>query len=139
MPVECQTAALAQATAARSAARAGEARVIGVVWLAYGAFYFCRTNISAAVPGMKAAVDSGGLGLSPDQVGWILGALKLTYGVGQLLNGLLAEQFSARRLLALGMLGSAALNVLFGLSTGFYFLLFVWACNGYFQSLGWTP
>lgn len=37
------------------------------------------------------------------------------------------------------MFGSAALNVAFGLSTGFYFLLFVWACNGYTQSLGWTP
>jgi sugar phosphate permease len=44
-----------------------------------------------------------------------------------------------RVLLALGMLGSAGLNVLFGFSTGFYFLLFVWACNGYCQSLGWTP
>jgi sugar phosphate permease len=37
------------------------------------------------------------------------------------------------------MFGSAALNVLFGFSTGFYFLLFVWAVNGYCQSLGWTP
>lgn len=119
--------------------RAGETRVIWVLWLTYGAFYFCRTNISAAVPGMKGAVEGGGLGLSSDQVGLILGALKLSYGVGQLLNGLLAEQFSARRLLALGMFCSAALNILFGFSTGFYFLLFVWACNGYFQSLGWTP
>jgi sugar phosphate permease len=37
------------------------------------------------------------------------------------------------------MFGSAALNVLFGFSTGFYFLLFVWAMNGFCQSLGWTP
>jgi sugar phosphate permease len=29
--------------------------------------------------------------------------------------------------------------VIFGLGTGFYFLLFVWASNGFFQSLGWTP
>src|SRR5439155_5699951 len=38
-----------------------------------------------------------------------------------------------------GMLGSAALNVIFGFGTGLYFLLFVWACNGYCQALGWTP
>jgi sugar phosphate permease len=37
------------------------------------------------------------------------------------------------------MLGSAALNVVFGLAEGLYFLLFVWACNGYCQALGWTP
>ncbi len=42
-------------------------------------------------------------------------------------------------MLAIGMFGSAALNVLFGFSTGFYFLLFVWATNGFCQSLGWTP
>ena len=35
------------------------------------------------------------------------------------------------------MFGSAALNAIFGFSTGFYFLLFVWATNGYCQSLGW--
>ena len=37
------------------------------------------------------------------------------------------------------MLGSAALNVAFGFPTALYFLIFVWACNGYCQSLGWTP
>ena len=37
------------------------------------------------------------------------------------------------------MLGSAFLNVVFGLAEGFYFLIFVWACNGYCQALGWTP
>ena len=119
--------------------RPGERQVIWVLWLTYGAFYFCRTNLSTAVPGLTDNVEAGGLGFSAKQVGWILGSLKLTYGIGQLCNGFLAEHFSARRLLALGMLVSAGLNVLFGLSTGFYFLLFVWACNGYFQSLGWTP
>ena len=97
------------------------------------------SRISAAVPGLTASPGDGGLGLTTEQVGYILGSLKVAYGLGQGLNGQLAEYFSARRLLALGMLGSATLNVLFGLGTGFYFLLFVWACNGYCQSLGWTP
>ncbi len=116
-----------------------EQGVIWALWLTYGAFYFCRTNIAAAVPGMKAPPEAGGLGLAPEQVGYILGALKVTYGLGQAVNGQLAERFPPRLLLALGMFGSAALCVLFGLGTGFYFLLFVWACNGYCQSLGWTP
>src|SRR5262245_13570227 len=66
-------------------------------------------------------------------------SLKLAYGIGQLINGQLAERVPARRLLALGMLASAGLNVLFGLGTGLYFLIFVWACNGYVQALGWPP
>ena len=116
-----------------------EQSTVWSLWLIYGAFYFCRTNLSAAVPGMQQPLEVGGLGLSGDQTGSILAALKLTYGVGQLLNGQLAERFSPRKLLAAGMFGSAALNVLFGFSTGFYFLLFVWATNGYCQSLGWPP
>ena len=126
-------------SSARTEQAAGENRVIWVVWLTYGAFYFCRTNISAAVPGMQAPGSEGGLGLSGEQIGLVLAALKIAYGVGQLINGQLAERFSPRVLLAAGMFGSAALNVLFGLSTAFYFLLFVWASNGYAQALGWTP
>lgn len=117
----------------------GEQQLIWTIWLTYGAFYFCRTNISAAVPGLQSPIGDGGMGFSGEQVGLILASLKITYGLGQLLNGQLSERVSPRLLLTFGMFGSAALNVAFGLGTGFYFLLFVWAMNGYCQSLGWTP
>ena len=120
----------------------GENRVIWIVWWTYGAFYFCRTNISTAVaanPGLGTSISEGGLELTSEEIGWILASLKLSYALGQLVNGQLSERLPPRVLLAIGMFGSAALNILFGLSTGFYFLLFIWACNGYCQSLGWTP
>jgi len=79
------------------------------------------------------------MGFSGEEVGLILASLKITYGLGQLVNGQLSERVSPRLLLTFGMFGSAALNIVFGLGTGFYFLLFVWAMNGYGQSLGWTP
>ena len=113
--------------------------IVWTIWFTYGAFYFCRTNISAAVPGLKAPLAEGGMGLDSLQVGLILASLKICYGLGQLVNGQLSERMSPRVLLAIGMFGSALLNVLFGLGSGFYFLLFIWACNGYCQSLGWTP
>ncbi len=105
-----------------------------MLWLSYGAFYFCRSNLSAAVPGLEHE-----LALSKTEIGWILGSFKLVYGIGQLINGQLAEQIGARRLLALGMFGSAALTIAFGFTTGFYMLLFLWATNGYAQALGWSP
>ncbi len=111
-----------------------QVRVLWVLWLTYGSFYFCRNNLASAVPGLEHD-----LAITPSQMGWILGSLKLAYGIGQLVNGQLAERIGARKLLAIGMLTSAALNVLFGLGTGFYFFLFVWATNGYFQALGWAP
>lgn len=131
--------ALQTADASSPAPPVGTSTVIWTLWLTYGAFYFCRTNLSVAVPGLTAAVADGGLGFSKADVGWILAALKITYGLGQFVNGQLSERCSPRVMLALGMFGSAALNVLFGLATGFYFLLFVWAVNGFAQSLGWTP
>jgi sugar phosphate permease len=119
--------------------RSAENGVVWTLWLTYGAFYFCRTNISSAAPGLQLPIAESGVGLSGVEVGWILASLKIAYGVGQLVNGQLSERISPRVMLAIGMFGSAALNVVFGLGTGFYFLLFVWAMNGFCQSLGWTP
>jgi sugar phosphate permease len=112
----------------------GERATLWTLWIAYGAFYFGRANLAAAVPGLEHDLH-----FSKTQIGLILGSLKFAYGIGQLLNGQLAERVSPRRLLAIGMLGSAALNLVFGVSTGLYFLIFVWAMNGYCQALGWTP
>lgn len=133
------TASSAETKSGRGPATATENAAVWTLWLTYGAFYFCRTNISSAAPGLQASAADGGLGLTGEQVGWILASLKIAYGIGQLINGQLSERISPRVMLALGMFGSAALNVLFGLGTGFYFLLFVWAMNGVCQSLGWTP
>jgi len=108
--------------------------VLWVLWLSYGSFYFCRTNLGVALPGISAE-----FGFTKTQLGWVLMALKLAYGVGQFVNGQLAERISPRRLLAIGLLASAGLNVLFGFATSLYFMIFLWACNGYVQALGWPP
>ena len=112
----------------------GQRLVLWVLWITYGSFYFCRNNLGIALPGLGAE-----LGYTKSQLGTVLMALKLAYGVGQLINGQLAERFSSRRLLAWGLLASAGLNVLFGWATALYFLTFIWACNGYVQALGWPP
>src|SRR4051794_38908420 len=94
-----------------------EGRVLWVIWLTYGSFYFCRQNIAAAVPGLKSE------GFNETEIGSILGGLKIAYAAGQLVNGQLAERLPARWLLAAGMLCSAAVNVLFGLAEGLHFLI----------------
>lgn len=108
--------------------------VLWVLWLTYGSFYFTRNNLGVALPGIQEE-----LGYTKSQMGTVLMMLKLAYGAGQFINGQLAEHWQPRRLLALGLLASAALNVIFGWMTALYFLTFVWACNGYVQALGWPP
>jgi MFS transporter, OPA family, glycerol-3-phosphate transporter len=117
----------------------GELITVWVLWLVYGAFYFCRTNMSAVMPGIKKSVADGGLGLSDKEVGYIQGVYKFSYAIGQLLNGQFSEYLSPRKLLAIGMFGSAALNITFGAGFSYAGLILLWAANGYCQSLGWTP
>lgn len=104
-------------------------RTLFTVWLTYGSFYFCRVNISTAVPGLQD------LGLDKAQIGMILAALKISYAIGQFINGQLADRLGSRRMLAIGMFASAVLNMLFGFGTALYFFLFVWLLNGYAQAM----
>ena len=90
----------------------GQRRALWVLWLTYGTFYFCRNNLGVALPGLQAE-----LGYTKSQLGTVLMALKLAYGAGQFVNGQLAEHIAPRRLLAIGLLASAALNVVFGWAT----------------------
>jgi sugar phosphate permease len=108
--------------------------MLWVLWLTYGSFYFCRSNLSAALPGIQSE-----LGFTKADLGWVLASFKIAYAAGQIVNGQLAERVSARTLLAMGMFASAALSAIFGLGAGIGFWLFVWAANGYAQALGWTP
>ena len=108
--------------------------MLWVLWLTYGSFYFSRNNLGVALPGLQTE-----LGFTKSQLGTVLMALKLAYGVGQLINGQLAEHWRPRVLLGIGLLASTALNVMFGWATALYFLTFIWACNGYVQALGWPP
>ena len=125
---------IASAESGRQTASPGENQVIWTLWLTYGAFYFGRTNLAVALPGIEEE-----FGYDKVQMGVVLLSLKVAYGVGQFLNGQLAERFHPRIMLSLGLIGSALLNITFGFGTALYFFLFVWAMNGYCQSLGWTP
>lgn len=108
--------------------------MLWVLWLTYGSFYFCRNNLGVALPGIGDELK-----YTKAELGMVLMALKLAYAAGQFINGQLAEHWRPRWLLASGLLASAGLNVVFGWGTALYFLIFVWACNGYVQALGWPP
>ena len=85
--------------------------MLWVLWLTYGSFYFCRNNLGVALPGIEAE-----LGYSKYELGTVLMALKLAYGAGQFINGQLAERIAPRKLLAIGLLASAALSAQASLS-----------------------
>ncbi len=135
-----------------------------VLWTTYASFYLCRNNVGPAVHSMREA-----LGLTALEMGFVLGTVKLGYATGQLVNGQLTERFGARRILGIGMVGSAVVTLLFAaapwlaslpvvgtLATGVLALgsavglkstagavlgvmLALAFANGWFQAGGWPP
>jgi sugar phosphate permease len=74
--------------------------------------------------------------MSAERVGWVMTALLLAYGAGQIVHGLLVDRFGARRLGTAGMLLSGACNLAFGLVGSFPAFLGLWAVNGFAQATG---
>ena len=117
-----------------SAWRSWQVRTFVTIWITYGTFYLCRANMSFALPGIAAE-----FGLSKTMLGLLGTALFVMYSIGQFVNGQLGDKFGARKLVFVGMITSALLNIVFSFSTAFAFMLVVWGLNGYFQSMGWAP
>jgi sugar phosphate permease len=121
-------------TEVMSAWKSWQIRTFITIWITYGSFYLCRANMSFALPGLAAE-----FGFSKTLLGLLGTTLFIMYSIGQFVNGQLGDKFGARKLVFVGMVVSALLNVIFSFSTAFAFMLVVWGLNGYFQSMGWSP
>jgi sugar phosphate permease len=100
----------------------------------YAAFYFVRKNLSIAMPAMASD-----LGITKADMGLFLTLHGLLYGVSKFANGILGDRCNARWFMAIGLLGSAALNFTFGLGSAVVFLGLVWMANGWVQGMGFPP
>lgn len=110
-------------------------RIFWSIWTTYACFYLVRVNMSVALPGIMNEY-----GLSKTVMGGVLTALFTAYAIGQFVNGQLGDKFGARKLISIGILCSAVLNVIFGFTNGWIAgMILVWGLNGFFQSMGWSP
>ncbi len=105
-----------------------------VAWSMYASYYLCKLNISIAVPSLVEFLGGGSQG--EKAVGYFNAAFSIAYAVGQVTNGYLADKLGPRKVATVGMILSAGMNFLFGLSRSFGFFLLFWALNGFFQATG---
>ena len=103
-------------------------------FLAYTAAYISRCNLS---PSLDAIAKT--FGVSTAQVGLLPTFFAIPYAAGQVFSGLLADRQPGPRLMLIGLLGSALVNVLFSFCPYFPLLVALWFVNGLLQSLIWTP
>lgn len=127
-------------------------RTLIALMVGYVCYYFLRKNFSAAIPAMEAS-----LGLSKVQLGTFLTLNGIVYGLSRMINGLLADRFSKRKLMTTGLLLSCVINLLICFSpkmNGFlnlldsegkatiglvYLIGSLWVVNGYVHGMGYPP
>ncbi len=103
-----------------------------VSWLAYATSYLGRKAFGAVKKPLQAD-----LGLTTAELGFIDTAFLGAYALGQFGRGVLADRVGSRRLVGVGLLGSAVACLACG-SSGTAMALSAWfALNGLFQSTGW--
>ena len=102
--------------------------------IGYALFYFVRKNISIAMPVMEIE-----LGISKSDLGLFLTLSGVLYGVSKFVNGFIGDQVNPRYFMAVGLLLSALMNFLFGLSNAVITFGIFWLFNGWFQGMGFPP
>ncbi len=102
--------------------------------LGYGLFYVCRLSLNVI---KKPMVDAGIL--SETELGVIGSGLFITYAVGKLTNGFLADKSNVRKFLSVGLLVSALINIILGFTVSAGVFIALWAINGWAQSMGAAP
>jgi OPA family glycerol-3-phosphate transporter-like MFS transporter/OPA family sugar phosphate sensor protein UhpC-like MFS transporter len=108
-------------------------RVLLASIIGYATFYFVRKNLSIAMPYMeKDGIDKTHLGL-------FLAVHGQLYGISKFGNGFLADRSSSRAFLAVGLVASAVMNILFGFSSAVVTMGVIWMLNGWFQGMGFPP
>ena len=63
----------------------------------------------------------------------------ITYGIGQLVSGVLGDMLSPKKLVLCGLVGTVLMNIAIPFCTSPYQMLIVWSVNGFAQSFMWPP
>ncbi len=97
----------------------------------YALYYVCRLSMNIV---RKPIVDEGVF--TETQLGIIGSCLFFVYAVGKMANGFLADRVNVRRFMATGLLLTAIVNLILGMTEMFLAFAVLWGLNGWFQSMG---
>ncbi|MFD1423367.1 OPA family glycerol-3-phosphate transporter-like MFS transporter [Laceyella sacchari] len=107
------------------------------IFIGYAGYYLVRKNFSLAIPDLVRE------GFSKGELGLVLSAISIAYGISKFLMGIVSDRSNPRYFLATGLILSALINMAFGLIpaitssiTVMFVLMFL---NGWAQGMGWPP
>ena len=96
--------------------------------------YMTRINFGAIVSEMERAT-----GIGKSQLSMSLTGSFVTYGVGQILCGILGDRISPKRMIACGLSLTTGMNFLLPFCQNEWQMLAVWCVNGLAQAFMWPP
>lgn len=103
-----------------------------LTWTAYASLYLCRKNLSVVKDRLGETFH-----LTAAQLGDIDTGYLVAYAVGQFVNGTIGDKIGGKRLVGIGLIATACLNIFFSQGQLFAFFLLGWTLNGVAQSTGW--
>ncbi len=77
------------------------------------------------------------LGFTKAQLGILGSALYIAYGISKFVSGVMSDRSNPRYFMAIGLMLTGVMNILFGLSSPLWLLAILWGLNGWFQAWGW--
>lgn len=113
-------------------------QVFAGVFIGYAAYYLIRKNFSLAIPYL---IDE--YGFTKADLGIVGVALSLAYGFSKFIMGNISDRSNPKYFITIGLLGSAAVSLIFGLVPGVLasipLMIILAALNGWFQGMGYPP
>ena len=107
-------------------------RTMYSIMVGYAAFYLVRQNFSIAIPAICADLN-----ITKSDIGIVISIAAILYGIGKCFFGMVGDRYSARYVMASGLLLSAFMNLCMGFSSIIPMFAVFWALNYCFQSMGW--
>jgi len=106
-----------------------------ILSLVYFTSYVTRLNLSAIV---QEVINS--TGYSKTSFSFVLVALSITYGVGQVVNGIIGDKVKPQLVILIGLTFATITNFIFPFfSFSITILTILWAVNGFAQAMMWPP
>ncbi len=109
-------------------------QILEATFLGYATFYFVRNNLPVVAKEMGEA-----LAYTKGDIGNMLAATAIAYGLGKFLMGAVSDRSNPRYFMPAGLLLTALCNFAFGWMEGYYIHLALWTLNGFVQGMGWAP
>ena len=108
--------------------------IVAALWIVYAASYFIRTCYAASI----VSISEEGI-FNKGEIGLIGTAFFICYGVGQLISGLIGDKINPFIMIICGSMAGAVSCFAMAFANRLVLMLLIWAANGFFQSMLWSP